>query len=137
MMDYNSTKKINRYCSRRKEIECVYLFGSLVSRRAMQGSDVDLGIILKEGISKNRYSQLCARYSVEIGELLGRNADVLILNSTGTFLRHHVLKTGARLYESRRPQGRSFEARALIEYFDFQPSYDLMMHGLMRKVKKA
>ena len=73
------------YFARKKEIHCVYLFGSFAAGNAKADSDLDLGVVLRETVAQSRYTGLRLDYSVSVEKISRKTPDILILNGADTF----------------------------------------------------
>jgi predicted nucleotidyltransferase len=97
-----------------------YLFGSVARGTDHAGSDVDVGILLRAATAGGLDSE---RFSLEreLERILGRRAQVVVLNEAPPDLVHRVLRDG-ELVVDREPAARiAFEVRARNEYFDLLP----------------
>ena len=97
-----------------------YLFGSLACQNHTSKSDVDLAIYLDEKKCSDFFKKrldLIAQLSKE----LGKEADVVILNTAPIFLRYVILKEGKLILEQNEEQRFEFELKTMREYFDFKP----------------
>lgn len=127
---------IHQYFSCQKDILCVYLFGSFAKNKDNQFSDIDVAILFNENTAKEQYSTRILSFIDELSKLTNKEIDAVALNSSNTFLKYQIIKEGLRLFESTRP-GRDFEAKAIIEYFDYIPIRKRLEKGLINKIKGA
>jgi len=101
-------------------IIAAYLFGSVARGTASARSDVDVAVLYAvappvtlEGLPLDLESR--------IGKLVGRPAQVIVLNTAPVGLIHRVLRDGVLLLD-RDPSARiRFEVRTRNEFFDLQP----------------
>ena len=122
------------------EISAAYLFGSAAKQRSGPLSDVDLAVLLAPDTSFSRMLLLICDVSSDVQELFQKEGDVKILNRIDNlpFL-YEILSSGMLIFERDREYHRSFLARAMIEYLDFQPVYDRMLknyQGFLRRGKR-
>ena len=104
-------------------IVAAYLFGSVARETAGARSDVDVAVLYAvtppatlEGLPLDLES--------EISRLVGRPAQVIVLNTAPVDLVHRVLRDGVLLLD-RDPGARiRFEVRARNAFFDLQPIRD-------------
>ena len=97
-----------------------YLFGSQTTKNTVSDSDVDLAVFFE----KNQVNDFFERRLELIGELsklLGKEADVVVLNTAPPFLRYVVLKESKLIFERDKGKRIDFEPKSLNEYFDFKP----------------
>jgi predicted nucleotidyltransferase len=103
-----------------RDIVAAYLFGSVARGTAGARSDVDVAVLYAaappatiEGLPLDLESR--------ISQLLGRPAQVIVLNTAPVGLIHRVLRDGVLLLD-RAPGARiRFEVQARNEFFDLQP----------------
>lgn len=112
---------IHSYFIKQDDVLCVYLFGSVARGREYKHSDVDIAVLLDEGVNKEKYFERKMSFIDGISRCLDKNADIIILNEADDFLKFQVLKNGIRMYERKDRREHNFETKALLEYFDFLP----------------
>jgi predicted nucleotidyltransferase len=101
-------------------IIAAYLFGSVARGTARARSDVDVGVLYAVA-PPHTLEGLPLDLEGRIERLLGRPAQVIVLNTAPVNLVHRVLRDGVLLLD-RDPGARiRFEVRARNEYFDLQP----------------
>lgn len=114
-----------------------YLFGSQAAGRAGKYSDVDIAVLFDEGLPQSRYADRQLAIADGVSRFAGREADVVVLNRASSFLKFQVLKEGMRIYEKPGRIGRSFEARAILEYFDYLPIKTRIENALIKRIKEV
>ena len=112
---------IRDYFARQKDVMCVYLFGSTVSGKTHKTSDVDIAVLFKEDAPQEEHGRRSLLATDELSRVLDKEIDIVVLNNANCFLKFQIIKNGLRLYERKDRKGREFEARAMMEYFDFLP----------------
>ena len=137
MLDDKELEKISNVFKKESALLAVYLFGSYASGNPHRYSDVDMAVLFDKTTNPEDYTDKQIDLVVSLGRLLGREADVVVLNRAGSFLKYIVLKNGLRVYERPDRSGRGFEARAIVEYFDFLPIKNRIEEGILSKIKKA
>ena len=101
-----------------------YLFGSFARGNAIPKSDVDVALYLS-GEKQQDFFQMRLSLIEKLTRALGKEVDVVVLNTAFPFLKYAVLKEGILVFE-RDPRTRiEFELRALNEYFDYKPILEL------------
>ena len=101
-------------------IIAAYLFGSVARGTAHAGSDIDVAVLYAEAPPAT-IEGLPLDLEGRISQLVGRPAQVIVLNTAPAGLVHRVLRDGVLLLD-RAPGARiRFEVRARNEYFDLQP----------------
>ena len=137
MLGEKELEKISNVFKKESALLAVYLFGSYASGNPHRYSDVDMAVLFDKTTNPEDYTDKQIDLVVSLGRLLGREADVVVLNRAGSFLKYIVLKNGLRVYERPDRSERGFEARAIVEYFDFLPIKNRIEEGILSKIKKA
>ncbi len=73
----------------------------------------------------------------ELSSILDKDIDVVILNKATSFLKFQTIKNGIRVYEQPTRANRDFEARSIMEYFDFRPIRRKLEAALINNIKGA
>lgn len=128
---------IKDYFAGKKGILCVYLFGSVAANKDNPYSDVDIAVLYDDSVASSEYTDEQINLSVELSRILDRNADIIILNNASPYLKFQIIQKAVRVYENPARNNRAFEARSLIEYFDFLPLKNMLEASLIRKIKEA
>ena len=111
-------------------IEVLYLFGSRVSDRVKEKSDVDLALF----IDQTNYEPdplLDLKIGVFFEEHLGIKTDIIIMNKVSPIMQHEILRTGKRLYEKDRTK------RAQYELITFKSHEDAKYYKDLRRKKET
>lgn len=115
---------IKEVLKRHEEIIVAYLYGSTVKGYKGKGSDIDVGLLLKEDFEAE------ALYPVRIaGEIkkkcgLEQEVDVRILNERPYRFLHQVIREGEIILSSDERERVRFEASVVDRYIDFKPFYE-------------
>lgn len=126
---------------RHSEIQAVYAFGSVAKGNARRcreldlSSDLDLGILLSFSVPFQKRWDWWERLYGELGSLVNREVDVVILNGAPLGLAHQILRTGKRIYERPGRKHRREEAQLLIEALDFLPIRDRIENKAVERIK--
>jgi predicted nucleotidyltransferase len=97
-----------------------YVFGSMARGSAGPRSDIDVAV-LYAAAPPATLEGLPLDLQVRIERLVGRPAQVVVLNTAPPSLVHRVLRDGVLLLD-RNPSARiTFEVRARNDFFDLQP----------------
>jgi len=134
-MDIRETLK--SYFAKQKNILCAYLFGSFASGKENKFSDIDIAVFFDDLTPRKEYSRFILSITDDLSALLDRNIDIAVLNNADSFLKFQVVKKGERIYERPDRRKRDFEARAIIEYFDFLPIRERLEAALISGIKGA
>ena len=117
------------------DVAALYAFGSLAEGALKPLSDLDFGVLLREGLDKRERFQKCL-------DLLGLfNAtfktdeiDLVVLDDAPLRFAHHILKTGKRLY-CRDPQRIiDFSEKTTKRYLDFKPVLEEFDRGFLEGI---
>lgn len=108
------------FAAQPREIIAAFLFGSVARGTARARSDVDVAV-LYAALRPATLEGLPLDFEARIEKLMGRPAQVIMLNTAPVGLVHRVLRDGVLLLD-RDPSARiKFEVRARNEFFDLQP----------------
>lgn len=111
---------------RHPEIAAVYLFGSVVRGSATSESDIDLGLVYRDGSLRAQHTRIADSLASEVGKAVGFDCvDLVDLEAQGPIFCHQVLCEGRRVYEGDRRRRVDFESNAIVRAIDFRPTYDL------------
>lgn len=106
-------------------IKAVYLFGSILNLDQFKtGSDVDLAYLIDPPRYKEDpliHSSPAHMSAAEIGMLLNRQTDVIVLNAASIETAYQVVTTGIILYEADRGERLEYESTVRGLYYDFKP----------------
>jgi predicted nucleotidyltransferase len=102
------------------DVVAVYLYGSQARGTASPGSDVDLGILLKEAPPPTLRGT-ARRIESDVERVVHVPVEAVVLNTASPDLIHRVLRDGVLLLDRDRAARIRFEVRARNEYFDLAP----------------
>jgi len=115
-MDDAILRELHSFFTREESVVVAYLFGSVAKGAAGRLSDVDVAVLLSEAYDLTLDYRLYLMG--ELAEIIGREADVVILNEAPPLLRYEVIKFGKILYCRDEYERVAFEERTLDEYLD-------------------
>jgi len=118
------------YLRNRPEIVAAYLFGPVAAGKAHKFSDVDVALLLAEGVDRDQAWDIMLEAMGKAETAFGRRADVAILNTSPTVFCYLVLRHGHILFDRATAQRPEFETRVYMAYFDLKPylaEYDAAM----------
>ena len=111
-------KELTEYFSSKDSVILAYLFGSTVRGDAGRLSDVDIGILVDENLSKKDRFDLELKLMGEIAVLINKNKiDLIVLNEAPLLLAYNIIKDGIILKSSETERVR-FETKILSMYLD-------------------
>ena len=106
------------YFSSKDSIILAYLFGSTVRGDTGKLSDVDIGVMLDEKLSKKDRFDMELKLISEIGTLIKKNKiDLIVLNEAPLLLSHNIIKNGIVL-KSNEIERVKFETKIFSMYMD-------------------
>lgn len=108
----------------REEILVAYLYGSTVRGYGGEGSDIDVGLLLKEDFEAEALYP--ARIASEIKRRCGldQEVDVRILNERPYRFLHQVIRWGEVILSTDERERVRFETSVIDGYIDFKPFYE-------------
>ena len=110
-----------------------FLFGSAATRGPNAARDVDVAVAFAQPLSLLQQGALCA----QLEQIVGREIDLVDLDSASTLLRWEVVRSGIVLAARDRRDLVDFRARVPLEYFDLQPYLEREAAGLRRALEKS
>jgi len=111
-------KELTHYFSSKDNVILAYLFGSTVRGDTGKLSDVDIGVMLDENLSKKDRFDLELKLTGEIAILIKKNKiDLVVLNEAPLLLAYNIIKSGIIL-KSDETQRVKFETKILSMYMD-------------------
>lgn len=111
-------KELTEYFTTKDTVILAYLFGSTVRGDAGKLSDVDIGVLLDEELSKKDRFDLELKLMSEIAILLKKNKiDLIILNEAPLLLSYNIIKSGFILKSDEIVRVK-FETNILSKYLD-------------------
>lgn len=117
----------------RPEVRLAFLFGSAATRGPDAARDVDVAVAFAHPLSLLQQCTL----SAQLEQMVGREVDLVDLDSASTLLRWEVVGTGIVLAAKDSHDLVDFRARVPLEYFDLQPFLEREADGLRRALEKS
>jgi len=105
-------------------IACVYLFGSVARGDSDAKSDIDIAVLYQQEPTSG-FDALGIPLAAELGRLLGRPVDVVVMNRAPVDLVHRILRDGVLVFETDPAFRVRFEVSARSKYLDLKPVLDL------------
>ena len=120
------------------EVVLAYLFGSQARGQAGPLSDVDIAILLAEGVPEIEAFEKRLMLMAEIGHQLGRDiVDMLILNHSPLALAYRVLRDGILLYCLDEAKRIAFTAQIVSMYLDFKPTLERHERAILERARRG
>lgn len=112
-----------------------YLFGSRAKGRVHSRSDVDVAVLLDEGLSPVEQGQWQLELISRLTDALHTDdIDLVILNRAPPFLRHQVIKARQRLYVRDEDERVRFEVETMRDWFDWQPRRERLDRAMLQNI---
>ena len=129
-------EKIKVYFKNKKEVIAVYLFGSYAEGKDRDLSDIDIGILLDRN-NREFFNERKNDYIVELGRLMRKDIDPVILNSASEGLLRQVFSKGKCIVvnDSRKLARYKMVMFAMIAEFAYYRNQ--MQSGLIRKIMEG
>lgn len=128
-------KKILKYFREKKEVDLVYLFGSMAKNQLTSKSDIDLAVLFSD--DKMNLFSLRGKYMEELSSFLEKKVDVVNLNASDAAFAYRVVSEGKLLYGKNKTAGFHLIIGLIRSYFDLKPGRDLFYRELDRRARKG
>ena len=125
------------YFADKPDVLCAYIFGSAARGKETAHSDVDIAVLFNDSVSSSEYTERQISLFVDLSELLCVNVDIIVLNQATPYLRFQVIQSGVKVYENPKRKDRAFEARSIVEFFDFLPLKNLLESSVLKRIKEG
>jgi len=124
---------------KRLGIEALILFGSQAQGIARQGSDYDIGVLLRNNTilrSPEKRSVLYdALYDI-LSSIIQKlvNIDIVFLDDAPAELQMHVVRHGVPFYETTQQVFLRFKERTMLAYADFAPYREVFHKAILERI---
>ncbi len=108
-----------------EEIQLAYLYGSYAKGIQTEYSDIDIGVILKEGFKESPLYFADLSLNIEKCFNYKINVDLRIINNATPRFLFHVIKNGKILFEKNSTFTHEFELKVLSMYQEIKPMLDM------------
>lgn len=125
--------KIRDLLEEKKDVLFCYLFGSFVRGDVIQKSDMDMAVFLSPK-KRTNFFEMRLDLMEKLTRVLGRDADVIVLNTASPFLKYAVLREGVLVYNRDPEMQLGFELKAMNEYFDYKPILEMYRERLRASI---
>jgi len=98
------------------DAQAIYLFGSYDTPDARPDSDVDIGVLLSPGNSREAGSLVMSEPRFELESLLKRNVDLINLREVPTVLQKEIIMADNRIYQADEYAADEFEMLTISNY---------------------
>ena len=120
---------------RSQGVVLAYLFGSLERGEEGPMSDVDVAVLLDREPSREEAWDAMLRLPEEVSRILGRKADVVVLELAPVTLRFAVIDEGSILLNDDEDRRVDFEWETIREYLDTQHLREIQRYYLYEWVR--
>jgi len=129
-------EKIKNYFQHRQEVASVYLFGSRAAERQRTASDVDIAVLLHHKYLGSAIT-LQEKYLVELGRILKKDIDPVVMNHAGEVLLKQILTKGRRILVRDSYFDAYFTMIAVSRIADFNYYLKQMQDGMKQKILES
>ena len=131
-------KDLIEFCKTQENIIALYLFGSSAYGTAGPLSDIDIAILLKEGLRKEAYSKKELFYLGMSNKILHTDeVSFVLLNNAPLTGQYGVIMDAKVLYSRDEDARLSFEERVIDEYMDFKPFLEEYDREFLKQIKEG
>jgi uncharacterized protein YutE (UPF0331/DUF86 family) len=121
----------------RSPVDAAYMQGTSAGRKiAGSFSDLDVALLLLDKVKTNEFFDFQVYFVSELSKTLEtQGLDVVILNQASLLQRAEVVRTWGVLYQRDAKRRVQWEARAVMDYLDFQKYDDVQSKALAERTK--
>jgi uncharacterized protein YutE (UPF0331/DUF86 family) len=118
-------------------VDAAYALGMTTGKRVVgKSSDLDVALLLLDGIRANEFFDYQVYFVSELSKTLEMNdIDVLILNQASLLRRAQVVRSWGLVYQRDQKRRVVFEAKAVMDYLEFQKYDDLQSKALAERTR--
>jgi predicted nucleotidyltransferase len=132
------TSQLVEYLAGRSEVLAAYLYGSHAEGRANALSDMDIGVLIRDGLAEERLWRLEDALAADLGHVLHTDqVDLVVLNLAPLRIRYEVISRGKVLYSADDGARADFESYSLRRYWDFQKYLAEYDRCFLTRIKEA
>jgi predicted nucleotidyltransferase len=114
-----------------------YLYGSSATDQTTPLSDVDLALVVDEGLSPLQRLKLALRIQVDLADHCDiRNADVRVVNDAPLVFRGRVACEGILVFARDEQERIAFETTTRLRYFDYQPIHRELQNAFFASLRE-
>jgi hypothetical protein len=112
-------KRITDYLTKQERVKLAYLFGSIAEGREGKLSDLDLGVLLDESLSKKERFKLQLKLTDDLTSILKTDRiDLVIMNDAPLSLNYEIIKANYPLLVRDKSEKIALEHGILSRYLD-------------------
>ncbi|MEW6233013.1 MAG: nucleotidyltransferase domain-containing protein [Chloroflexota bacterium] len=130
--------QLTEYLTGCSEVLAAYLYGSHAEGRASALSDIDIGVLIRDGLAKERLWQLEDAMAADLRCILHTDkVDLVVLNLAPLRGRYEVITKGEVLYSADDGARADFESHSLRRYWDFEKYLEEYDRCFLTRIKEA
>lgn len=129
------TNQVEKLFESFPDVELAYQFGSSIKHPRRKAKDIDVGVLLKGGLSPENQFEIFDALTDRLAKLFKKKVDVSILNKTSPMLNYQILKNGKLLYGNVR-RAKQFVVETMTRYFDYLPMHQFFVQHLEKRLGK-
>jgi predicted nucleotidyltransferase len=130
--------QLAEYLTGRSEVLAAYLYGSHTEGRASALSDIDIGVLIKDGLAEEHLWQLEDAIAADLRHVLHTDkVDLVVLNLAPLRIRYEVITRGEVLYSADDGARADFESYSLRRYWDFEKYLEEYDRCFLSRIKEA
>ena len=123
-------KSICSVLCRDMNVLAIYIFGSYVSGRFSERSDIDIAVYMDGQIGWKKIVEM--KYMLE--DVLDRRVDLILLNDADLELAYMILSEGRRIFVRDVERVAEFEVKIVKKYLDMKPRLEEYYRKVIRKI---
>lgn len=132
------TSQLAEYLTGRSEVLAAYLYGSHAEGRASALSDIDVGVLIRDGLTEERLWRLEDALAADLRRALHTDqVDLVVLNLAPLRIRYEVITRGKVLYSVDDAVRADFESYSLRRYWDFERYLEEYDRCFLTRMKEA
>jgi predicted nucleotidyltransferase len=121
----------------RQPVKLAYLYGSAVTGQVNPFSDVDIALVVEEGLTPLQRLRLALRTQVDLADQCDvTNGDVRIINDAPLVFRGRVVCDGILVYARDEDERVAFETATRLRYFDYLPVHKRLQDAFFADVRE-
>jgi predicted nucleotidyltransferase len=111
--------KLIRLFQKYDDVQLAYLFGSAASNEDNSLSDIDIGVLVKDSMSKKNKFKLQLKLLSDLTSILANDKiDLTIMNDVSLSLNFEIIKSNHSIFVRDRSKKIEFEHKILSRYLD-------------------
>lgn len=123
------------YLMTQADVVAAYVFGSQAQGLARPQSDIDLAVLLAEGMDRSARFEKRLELMAALPAFSRRAIDVIILNDAPPLLCHQALSQGRLVFERSAAERIQFEIRADKIFFDLKPLQTFFAQAMLEEIR--